>query len=241
MQNAILAIMLILVSGFFMTVNSQTEIKGVVVNENHQPVADASISLMKSADSTIIAFGFTNSRGEYVIYYDGDEEELLLMVYGFNVQRQFMKIANHSQKVDFVVNEEAIKLAEFTVKSEKIWGTRDTINYVVDAFRDSTDIVIGDVLKKMPGIEVKESGQIEYRGKPISKFYIENMDMLQGRYGIATNNITASDIATVQVFENHQPIKALQDIAFTDDAALNLKLKPGAKGKIGRASCRERV
>lgn len=77
---------------------------------------------------------------------------------------------------------------------------------------------------------VKESGQIEYRGKPISKFYIENMDMLQGRYGIATNNISASDIATVQVFENHQPIKALTDIAFTDDAAINLKLKPGAKG-----------
>lgn len=230
MKNAILAIMLILVSGFFMKVNSQTEIKGAVVNENHQPVADASISLMKFADSTIIAFGFTNSRGEYVIYYDGDEEELLLMVYGFNVQRQFKKITNHSQKVDFVVREEAINLAEFTVKSEKIWGTRDTINYVVDAFRDSTDIVIADVLKKMPGIEVKDNGQIEYRGKPISKFYIENMDMLQGRYGIATNNITASDIATVQVFENHQPIKALEDIAFTDDAALNLKLKPGAKG-----------
>ncbi len=103
---------------------------------------------------------------------------------------------------------------------------------MVDAFRDSTDIVIGDVLKKMPGIVVKESGQIEYRGKPISKFYIENMDMLQGRYGIATNNISASDVATVQVFENHQPIKALEDIAFTDDAAINLKLKPGAKGNF---------
>ncbi len=56
------------------------------------------------------------------------------------------------------------------------------------------------------------------------------MDMLQGRYGIATNNISATNIATVQVFENHQPIKALEDIAFTNDAALNLKLKPGAKG-----------
>ncbi len=230
MKNFILAIILILVSGFFMEANAQTEIKGVVNNVNHQPVADASISLMKFADSTIIAFSFTNSKGEFVIYYNGDEEELLLMVYGFNVQRQFRKITNQSQQVDLIVSEEAIELAEFTVKSEKIWGTRDTINYVVDAFRDSTDLVIADVLKKMPGIEVKESGQIEYRGKPISKFYIENMDMLQGRYGIATNNITASDIATVQVFENHQPIKALQDIAFTDDAALNLKLKPGAKG-----------
>lgn len=230
MKNAILATMLVLVSGFFMKANSQTEIKGVVVNENQQPVTDASISLLKIADSTIIAFSFTNSKGEFVIYYDGDEEAMLLMVYGFNIQRQFMKIANRSQQIDLTVNEEAIELTEFTVKSEKIWGTRDTINYVVDVFRDSTDMVIADVLKKMPGIEVKESGQIEYRGKPISKFYIENMDMLQGRYGIATNNITAADIATVQVFENHQPIKALQDIAFTDDAALNLKLKPGAKG-----------
>jgi hypothetical protein len=185
---------------------------------------------MNTADSSVIAFNFSNSDGDYTIYTERKEDELLLMVYGFNIKRQIKKIANQSQKVDFIVNEEAIELKEFSVKSEKIWGTRDTVNYVVDAFRDSTDIVIGDVLKKMPGIVVKESGQIEYRGKPISKFYIENMDMLQGRYGIATNNITASDIATVQVFENHQPIKALQDVSFSDDAAVNLKLKPGAKG-----------
>ncbi len=61
--------------------------------------------------------------------------------------------------MDFVVNEEAIELKEFSVKSEKIWGTGDTVNYVVDAFRDTTDVVIGDVLQKMPGIEVKESGR----------------------------------------------------------------------------------
>jgi len=205
-------------------------IKGEIINKSNQPISDASVMLMNTADSSVVAFSFSDGNGKYTIYTDQKEKELLLMVYGFNIKRQIKKIANHSQKVDFIVNEEAIELKEFSVKSEKIWGTRDTVNYVVDAFRDSTDIVIGDVLKKMPGIVVKESGQIEYRGKPISKFYIENMDMLQGRYGIATNNITASDIATVQVFENHQPIKALEDIAFTDDAALNLKLKPGAKG-----------
>ena len=209
---------------------AQTVIEGKIINEANNPISDASVMLMNVADSSVVAFNFSNNKGEYTIYTDQKEKELLLMVYGFNIKKQIKKIDNQSQTVDFVVGEEAIELKEFSVKSEKIWGTRDTVNYVVDAFRDTTDIVIGDVLKKMPGIVVKESGQIEYRGKPISKFYIENMDMLQGRYGIATNNITASDIATVQVFENHQPIKALEDIAFTDDAAINLKLKPGAKG-----------
>lgn len=230
MKTKALHIVIILIHCLLNHGIAQTVIEGKIINEANEPISDASVMLMNTADSSVVAFSFSDNNGDFTIYTDQKEKELLLMVYGFNIKRQIKKIANHSQKVDFVVTEEAIELKEFSVKSEKIWGTRDTVNFVVDAFRDSTDIVIGDVLKKMPGIVVKESGQIEYRGKPISKFYIENMDMLQGRYGIATNNITASDIATVQVFENHQPIKALEDIAFTDDAAINLKLKPGAKG-----------
>lgn len=82
----------------------------------------------------------------------------------------------------------------------------------------------------MPGIEVAESGEITYKGNAINKFYIENMDMLQGRYGIATNNISANDISTVQVLENHQPIKALEKTEYSDKAAINLKIKEGKKG-----------
>ena len=230
MKTKALHIVIILIHCLLNHSIAQTVIKGKIINEANEPISDASVMFMNTADSSVIAFSFSDKNGDYTIYTNQKEKELLLMVYGFNIKRQIKRIANHSQKVDFIVNEAAIELKEFSVKSEKIWGTRDTVNYVVDAFRDSTDIIIGDVLKKMPGIVVKESGQIEYRGKPISKFYIENMDMLQGRYGIATNNITASDIATVQVFENHQPIKALEDIAFTNDAALNLKFKPGAIG-----------
>ena len=54
--------------------------------------------------------------------------------------------------------------------------------------------------------------------------------MLGGKYGIATNNIQASDIASVEVYEGHQPIHVLQDWVKSDEAALNLKLKQGARG-----------
>lgn len=207
----------------------QTTIRGTVLNEQSQSIADASITLMLAKDSTVVAFNFSNEKGEFSILYRGEETDLLLGVRGFNIKQHIQKIDIDDKEVTVYVKEEAIELEEFSLKAPKIWGS-DTINYSVGAFLDSTDLVIGDVLKKLPGITVRESGRIEYKGKPISNFYIENMDMLQGRYGIATNSVNASDIATVQVFENHQPIKALKDIEFSDDAAINLILRPDARG-----------
>lgn len=210
--------------------SAQISISGIIINNIGEPIQDVSVMLLNVQDSSVIAYNFSDQAGKYQIYTDKNDNGYLLMIYSFNIKKQIKKISKQDQKIDFVVEEEGIVLKEFSVKTEKIWGAGDTINYIVDAFRDSTDIVIGDVLEKLPGITVKESGKIEYRGKAISNFYIEDMDMLQGRYGIATNNISASDIASVQVLENHQPVKALDDIAFTDDAAINLKLKPDAKG-----------
>ena len=217
---------------FFFTVPAvaQTTISGEVNNEKKQPVYNASVMLLRVTDSLPMAYTFTNEKGHYQLVTQSEEAKLLIAVYGFNLKRQFKEVENKTQTVDFTVEEEALQLKEVSVKSEKIWGGNDTVNYVVDAFRDTTDIVIADVLKKMPGIEVKDDGKVEYKGKPISKFYIENMDMLQGRYNLATTSIAASDVASVQVMENHQEVRALQNIQFSDNVALNIKLKENAKG-----------
>lgn len=209
---------------------SQTDIIGRVVNKNHKGLSDISVRLMLPADSSIIGYCFTDEKGNYKLSYKGDNPYLLINISAINIKQQTKHVENKSQTVDFIAEEGSVSLREVVVKSNKIWGNKDTINYSVAAFKDKKDLVIGDVLKKMPGIDVKESGQITYKGKPINKFYIENLDMLQGRYGIATNNLSANDIATVQVFENHQPIKALEKSQFSNEAAINLKIKEGKKG-----------
>ena len=224
-------IVFLIISVFFcIHAFAQTTISGEVLNEKKQPVFNASVMLLRVTDSLPMAYAFTDEKGHYQLVTQSEEAKLLIAVYGFNLKRQFKEVENKTQTVDFTVVEEALQLKEVSVKSEKIWGGNDTVNYVVDAFRDTTDIVIADVLRKMPGIEVKDDGKVEYKGKPISKFYIENMDMLQGRYNLATTSIAASDVASVQVMENHQEVRALQNIQFSDDVALNIKLKENAKG-----------
>ena len=209
---------------------AQTKLSGRVTTTKGEALADVSVVLMPKGSENVIGFTFTDDDGRFAIETAAGTDSLTLKVFGLNVEQVSRDIANRSQTVDFTVGEKVTELREVVVNEQKMWGGKDTINYAVSAFASEKDQVIGDVLKKMPGIDVKESGEITYQGKGINKFYIENLDLLQGRYGIATNNIAARDVATVQVLENHQPVRALEDVQFSDRAAINLKLKPEAKG-----------
>src|SRR5690606_2254708 len=121
--------------------------------------------------------------------------------------------------VEFLVTEKTMELKEVIVKAPKIRQLGDTIVYDVASFTNEIDRSIGDVLKKLPGIKVMSSGQILYQNKPISKFYIEGLDLLKGKYGLATQNVDASKVSTVQILENHQPLKVLKGTEIPEAAA----------------------
>lgn len=107
----------------------------------------------------------------------------------------------------------------------------DTLVYFVSQYAKAQDNSIVDVLRRLPGIEVEEDGQIKYNGEPINKFYIDGSDFMGGRYGLATENISPSDVARVEVLENHQPIQVLKGLEFSQQAGLNIKLRDDAKRK----------
>jgi len=210
---------------------AQTIIKGQVKDEKGNSISDISIVITTIAASfETLGYAFTDANGYYSIQFKSEEKQVKVRFSGFNIQKIEVTIPNSSATINQTVKEEAISLREVSVKAEKIWQQGDTLNYNVNSFISDNDASIGEVLKKMPGISVKPSGVIEYKGKAISKFYIEGMDLLKGRYGIATNNIPPSAISTVQVLENHQSVKALRNLEFPDAAAINLKLKDSAKG-----------
>jgi len=211
---------------------SQVIIQGQIINQQKQPVENISVIARNIVNQTIVSYVFTNKEGYYKLNYNSDLDSIKLVVFGFNIVKKSLKIKNVTRTLNFVIDEKELKLKEVIVKEQKVWAKKDTINYLVSAFTDKKDLVIGDVLKKMPGIVVDKDGGITWQGKPINTFYIENMDLLRGRYGIATNNVAANDVATVQVLQHHQPVKALEGINDDETAAINLKLKDEAKGKL---------
>ena len=226
-----IAIFLLLVGATISNTTAQTVIQGTVLDEQSRSV-DAFVAVSPKGNGSMIAYADTDDKGNYKLEFKTDADSVIVTVTGLGIGNQARVVANRSQKLNFTVKEETTELKEVSVKAQKIRQEGDTLSYLVGAYQEQGDRVIGDVLKRMPGIEVADDGGIKYNGKAIKKFYVEEMDLLQGRYGLATNNINASDVASVQVLENHQPVKMLQGKELTDDVAINLKLKDSAKGTV---------
>lgn len=209
----------------------QTIIDGMVTDSLGVSV-DAYVTVSPKGESSIIGFADTDEKGHYRLEFTTDADSVTVIAAGMAIGQHVRVVANRSQRLDIRVGKKTIELKEVSVKAQKIRLEGDTLKYSVASYAQQGDRVIGDVLKRMPGIEVSESGRIKFNGKSIKKFYVEDMDLLQGRYGIATNNINAQDVATVEVLENHQSIKSLQGKVLTDDVAINLKLRDSAKGTV---------
>lgn len=206
---------------------AQINLYGTVSDNKGQPL-DAMVTVFDNG--RIIAHGMADESGSYSLKLStsSDSISIRISMLGFSPVKQ--TIPAKTQKLDFVLGDGGKTLKEVVVVADKITGRGDTISYNVAAFKNESDRVIGDVMKNMPGIEVSDNGRISFNGKDVKNFYVEDMDLLQGRYGIATNNISAGDVASVQVYQNHQPIRALKDLKTSDDITINLKLKASAKG-----------
>lgn len=209
-------------------------IRGVVRDMSGNLLPDVSVSLLQSPDRpVVIAYTLTDEEGKYSLTYKPSGDSLTLSIGGFNIPPQIKQVPRDSEIVDFLVDVKPFELEEVSVKADKISLHGDTLNYYVGSFIHPNDHTIEDVLKRMPGIEVLNGGQVKYKGKAVRGVLIEGIDLMKNRYGIATKSLSADDIAAVQVFENHQEIKALKDLEFIDQATINLKLKEGRKGVLG--------
>lgn len=135
------------------------------------------------------------------------------------------KVLPVTQIYDFILRKGNLELKEIVVKPPHIHRKGDTLTYNVEAFKSTADRSIGDVIKKLPGVEMDQYGQILYQGKAINRYYIEGMNLLGGRYGLANDNLPHGKVATVEILENHQPIRLLDSLSFSDRAAINIKLK----------------
>ena len=210
------------------TIFAQINVRGTVVDrETDEPVVGASV-IVKGADGKIKKFASSKADGSFAMTMpsvSGCRLEVTMMSFA----RQSMPLDNVEFPLIVRMEPGTTLLKEVTVKADRIREQGDTISYRVGSFAQAQDRSIGDVLKRMPGIDVAKSGKIQYQGEDINKFYIEGADLLGGKYGIATNGISHEDVGAVEVMENHQPMQVLSGIAYSNKAAINLKLKNKAK------------
>ena len=207
-------------------------ISGKVVDSENEGLEGANIILVDSAKH-IVCFSITASDGRYQLVLPANTTPVEMKVTLMGYQSMVFPMKNVRNNMTIRLTGSEFQLKEVKVRASKIVALGDTLSYSVAAFKQGQDRSIADVIAKMPGLEVKSNGQIEYQGKAINKFYIEGLDLMGAQYGIANKNISADKVRSVQILQNHQPITSLRGVSFSEQAALNIVLKDNAKDVFG--------
>jgi hypothetical protein len=203
----------------------QTIISGKVKNDKGEVLPQATVTLAEKKTGKIISFAITDVNGGFSITTNNTDSFFVLSIKKLNYEFITQQINNENGSFSFTLRPKITELKEVTVKNTAIRQKGDTLSYNVKTFADQKDRSIGDVIAKLPGIEVQSDGKILYQGKPIQKYYIDGMDLLEGKYNLANNNLPYDAVTSVQVLENHQPIRVLDSLVPSDRASLNIKLK----------------
>lgn len=219
----------VLIASFFLHLlpcPAQTALSGQVYGSSGKELPGASI-VAYAGDGRILVYTAADKDGHFRLDVPPDADHVTVTHLGYGPET--VMVRDLTDPYRFTLHEEPFSIREVAVTAESISESGDTLTYSVASFKEAQDRSIADVISKMPGIEVKSDGAIEYQGKAISNFYIEGLDLMGGQYSLASSNIPADKVKSVQVLENHQNVRSLRGVSFSEQAALNIVLKEDAK------------
>ncbi|NHN26974.1 hypothetical protein FIA58_014920 [Flavobacterium jejuense] len=198
--------------------------------------------LIKEKNNLITQFTTTDNNGKYQILLKNNKDSLFVEVSNLSYEPNIIYLkdytANNNQiTVNFKLNARTTKLKEVIVEKKiPITIKKDTLTYNPENFKDGSEKVVEDLLKKLPGIKVEDNGEIKYRGKAIKKMLLDGDDLFDSQYTIGSKNINVEMIDKVQGIENYEENSLLKGISNSDDVALNLVLKKGKTDFSGNAN-----
>ena len=210
------------------------------------PLQNAVVMAVKLMDSTLVSFTRTNEKGIFILEsIPVDTYQVIISHPKFSDQAYFIFGNTKNLEYDFgkiILQPKNVSLDEVTVFAFKdpIYYKGDTLIYTADSFKTKPNATVEDLLKKLPGIKVDAQGKITSQGKSVDKVLVDGDEFFGADPTIATKNLNANAIESVQVYEKKSDDVANSSTGEETQKILNLKLKEEAKkgyfGKVSGAS-----
>lgn len=218
-------------------------LKGKVVDSiSHKPIQQATISVVNLIDTTLTSFTFSDKQGNF------EMQNLGTGTYAAMISHQGMETIIKSFSVDdkrfnadigmVNMSKQYTSLNEVIVKNiVPIIVNGDTVQFNSNAFKTKPNATAEDLLKKLPGVQVDKEGNVLAQGEDVQKVLVDGKEFFGKDPKMATRNLTADMIESVQVFDDMSEQAKFSRI---DDGSrsktINLKLKKDKKkGNFGRA------
>jgi len=206
--------LLLLIGSFFTTrsfAQSKTRgsVKGVLIDSTggKQPMQNATVSVRPlGADSSEADYAVSDSKGNFQFRGLTVGQYFMLITYeGYkHIGRNFSVTdsnANFNLSTIYMQREDDL-LAAAIVQRPPMGIHKDTVEYNAGLFSVKPNAVAEDLLKKMPGVQVDNSGTITAQGETVQRVLVDGKRFFSDDPKQATRNLPPDVIDKIQVFDD---------------------------------------
>ena len=204
------------------------------------PVIQAGVQILSVKDSVVVAGNVTDLDGKFSLSARPGKYLLKISYIGYKTDfrnltldrnRLRTNVGEISLEVDAVMLDEAVVVAE----APEVIAKADTLVYNSSAYRVPEGSALEELVKKLPGAEVDESGKITINGKEITKIMIDGKEFFADDPNIAMKNLPVNIIDKVRAYDKQSDMARMTGIDDgEEETVLDLSVKPELnKGWIG--------
>ena len=204
------------------------------------PVIQAGVQILSVKDSVVVAGNVTDLDGKFSLSARPGKYLLKISYIGYKTDfrnlvldrnRLRTNVGEIPLEVDAVMLDEAVVVAE----APEVIAKADTLVYNSSAYRVPEGSALEELVKKLPGAEVDESGKITINGKEITKIMIDGKEFFADDPNIAMKNLPVNIIDKVRAYDKQSDMARMTGIDDgEEETVLDLSVKPELnKGWIG--------
>ncbi len=206
---------------------AQINLEGTITDSLQSPLESASLVAINQKTKGLESYVLSDVNGKYKLKLSKNTKYNIQVSYiGLRTindsisTKEINLIKSYTLRSDIILDEVVVKMP--------IVVRGDTLIYNADSFKNGTERKLEDIIDKLPGVEINETGQIEVEGKVVNKLMVNGKDFFDGDTKIGTKNIPSNAVDKIQVLRNYSEVGQLRSVRNNqDNFAINIKLKSG--------------
>ena len=230
MLKSLLSFVLIWISFFVQA--QQIEIFGKVTDSLSNPIVFTNVLAEISDKSNPMKFAMTDEQGRYKIKLLSNKTYVIsFLSMGYYSQKKEIKTDSSNILIDIVlrVKNENLDQVTITAQQSPVVVTKDSIAYKTDKFVNGSERKLKDVLKKLPGVQLRSNGTLTVMGKKVTKILVDGKSFFGGDSKLAINNIPANAVKKVVAIKDYTSVGFMKGLTDEQKMVINIKLKKGKK------------
>lgn len=221
----------------FSAVAADYTIQSKLLDKQSQAAIEmGTVRLLSAKDSSFVVGTVSDQYGSFTLKKINPGSYILECKYmGYTPYYQSVVVTNRSLILkNILLEEKATELEDVQVTgmAAQMIVKVDTMEFNAAAFKTAENAVVEDLLKRMPGFEVKD-GSITVNGETISRIKVDGKKFFDGDIEMTTKNLTADMVDKIQVIDERSDMAKLT--GFEDDQTeriINITLKKNRKRGI---------